>query len=73
MAQTKEGAKKAIFSIKQRYGDDFYKTIGSKGGKKSKTGGFASNKVGADGLTGKERASRVGKIGGTISRRNKKY
>jgi len=62
MAQTKEGAKKAVFSIKQKHGEDFYKIIGSKGGKKSTTGGFYANR---------ELASKVGRIGGTKSRRGK--
>ena len=31
-----------------------------KGGQTSTTGGFASNKVGADGLTGRQRAAKYG-------------
>lgn len=40
MAQTKDGAKKAVFSLREKYGDDYFKVIGSKGGAKStgKTG-----------------------------------
>lgn len=52
---------------------DFYRKIGRKGGYNGKgenyTGGFASNKVGEDGLTGRQRAILVGAIGGHISRR----
>ena len=33
------------------------------------TGGFASEKVGKDGLTGRERARKYGAIGGHISKR----
>lgn len=44
---------------------DHMVAMGKKGGKLSKTGGFASDKVGADGLTGRERAS----IGGLKSTR----
>lgn len=42
---------------------------GRKGGHNGKTGGFASNKVGADGMTGLERAVICGAIGGKKSRR----
>lgn len=45
--------------------------IGRKGGHNGHTGGFASDKVGKDGLTGWERASKVGSVGGKISRRGK--
>jgi hypothetical protein len=50
---------------------DFYAKIGRKGGKNGKTGGFASNVVGKDGLTGAERARIAGATGGRISRRKK--
>lgn len=58
-----KGGKLAAYKIKQR-DPDFYKKIGRLGGSKSKGGGFASDKVGDDGLTGKQRARVVGKIGG---------
>lgn len=41
------------------------------GGKKGHTGGFASEHVGKDGLTGFERAIIAGRKGGKISRRGK--
>lgn len=50
---------------------NFYKRIGSVGGANGNTGGFASTKVGKDGLTGRERAQKVGVVGGKISRRGK--
>lgn len=50
---------------------DFYKKIGKLGGKAGNTGGFASDVVGKDGLTGKERASKVGIIGGSRPRKVK--
>nr|DAP75768.1 MAG TPA: hypothetical protein [Caudoviricetes sp.] len=50
---------------------NFYRDIGSIGGKRGKTGGFASNAIGDDGLTGRERAKVAGKKGGLISRRGK--
>ena len=72
MAGTTAGGKKAAKKNKELYGEDFYGVIGSKGGKLGRTGGFASDKVGADGLTGKERAKIAGSKGGIISKRTKK-
>jgi len=63
------GGKKAAKRNKEKYGDNFYELIGSKGGKKGKTGGFASTAIGKDGLTGRQRACKVGVLGGTVSRR----
>lgn len=48
---------------------DHMVAIGKKGGKLSQGGGFASTKVGVDGLTGRERARLVGAIGGLNSTR----
>lgn len=50
---------------------DFYAKIGAKGGRNGRTGGFASNKLGEDGLTGAQRARIAGAKGGRISRRRK--
>lgn len=51
----------------------FMQSVGKKGGSVvGKKGGFASDVVGADGLTGRERARKVGVIGGRKSRRTKK-
>ncbi len=72
MAGTKAGGLAAAATNKRLNGDDFYARIGKKGGKRSRTGGFASNKVGPDGLTGRERARKAGAVGGRISRRGKK-
>ena len=71
MVQTKTGGRKTAQTIKEKWGTDFYREIGRKGGKNGHTGGFASNVVGRDGLTGKERARIAGRKGGTISRRSK--
>lgn len=71
MAGTKIGGKKAAATNKSKYGSTFYASIGAKGGKKGKTGGFASDKPGADGLTGRERARLAGSKGGKLSRRSK--
>jgi len=72
MSQTKAGAAKARETLYKKYGKDFYGRIGGLGG--LTTGvpkGFASEKVGADGLTGKERAAIAGAKGGSISKRTK--
>ena len=69
MVGTKAGGLKAAATNKAKYGADFYAKIGSEGGSRGHTGGFASEKVGADGLTGLERARIVGKKGGAISKR----
>ncbi len=71
MAGTKDGGKKAALTNKAKYGSAFYAAIGAKGGKKGKTGGFASDKKGADGLTGRERARLAGSLGGRIARHTK--
>lgn len=60
MAGTKAGAKKAVASIKEKYGEDFYREIGRKGGQNGHTGGFAYDH---------ELAVRAGTIGGKKSRR----
>lgn len=69
MSGTKAGGLKARERNLEKYGPDFYKRIGAKGGRNGKTGGFASDVVGDDGLTGKERAKIAGAKGGKISRR----
>ena len=69
MSGTKEGGRKAALKCVEKYGDNFYAVIGRKGGQKGKTGGFASDKVGEDGLTGRQRARVAGAKGGHISKR----
>lgn len=71
MAGTKAGGQKAAQTNKTKYGASFYASIGAKGGRKGKNGGFASEKKGDDGLTGRERARLAGAKGGRISRRTK--
>lgn len=63
MAGTQAGGKKTAATNKQRYGLDFYKQIGHKGGKISRGGGFASSR---------ELATEAGRKGGQASRRTKK-
>ena len=72
MAGTKEGGRRAAATNKIKYGPGFYARIGARGGSLGHTGGFASNKIGADGLTGIQRASTAGVIGGRKSRRAKR-
>ena len=43
MSGTLEGGKKAAKKNKEKYGDNFYRMIGSKGGQRGHTGGFAAN------------------------------
>lgn len=62
MAGTLQGGKKAVETNKAKYGDDFYKRIGTLGGKKGRTGGFYANR---------ELARIAGAKGGRISRRPK--
>ena len=69
MAGTREGGKKAAATNKQKHGSDFYARIGSVGGRNGHTGGFGSDTVGKDGLTGQERAAIAGRKGGQISKR----
>lgn len=69
MSGTVKGGKKAAKTNIKRHGKDYYANIGRKGGKASSTGGFASEKVGRDGLTGAERAKIAGRKGGQISKR----
>ena len=72
MAGTKIGGLRAAQTNKVKYGLDFYKKIGSKGGGNSSNGGFGNSIViGKDGLTGRQRARIAGSKGGRISKRTK--
>ena len=62
MAGTQEGGKAAAITNKQRYGANFYKKIGEKGGKLSVGGGFALNH---------DLAVEAGRKGGKAPRRTK--
>lgn len=68
MSGTPEGGKKAATTNKKRYGNNFYKIQGAKGGKLGKTGGFAYvNSAGVP--VGRLKASEAGRKGGKISKR----
>lgn len=62
MPGTKIGGARASKTNKERHGDDFYKRIGSIGGKNGTTGGFYANR---------ELARVAGAIGGAKSKRGK--
>lgn len=73
MANTKAGGKKHKQTLLEKLGSEeavkeYYRRIGAMGGAKSRGGGFGSDKVGADGLTGHERARLAGMKGGRASR-----
>lgn len=68
MPGTYEGGKRAAKANLEKHGPDFYKRIGRLGGRKGTTGGFASPKVDANGMTGQQRASHYGRIGGSNSK-----
>lgn len=72
MPGTKAGSLKAQATMKKKYGKEylnFYRKIGQIGGRLGRTGGYASDKVGKDGLTGYERAAMCGSKGGSRSKR----
>lgn len=60
MVGTKAGGKKAAETNRLKYGDDFYRNIGKRGGQMGHTGGFAANPA---------LARIAGARGGRISRR----
>jgi general stress protein YciG len=62
MAGTKRGGLKAAQTNKQRYGSNFYMSIGRLGGKISRGGGFAKNP---------ELAREAGRKGGQASRKRR--
>lgn len=71
MPGTKAGGIKASITNRDRHGENFYATIGAKGGKASSTGGFAA-KIPCDCklITGDHlKRQCAGKKGGTVSRR----
>ena len=60
-------------TIRERYGDDFFKIRGRKGGQVSGIAkGFSSVVVGKDGLTGRQRAIKASQQGVIARRANSK-
>lgn len=73
---TRIGYEKAKQTILKRKGSPeavhaWRQEIGRLGGEKSRSGGFASDKLGPDGLTGKERAKLAGAKGGKAKYRRR--
>lgn len=62
MVGTVKGGKKACATNKDKYGSDFYRDIGRKGGQRGHTGGFYANRA---------LAKIAGAKGGRISKRGK--
>lgn len=60
MSGTKAGGKKAAATNRKKYGKNFYRDIGRRGGRNGHTGGFAANP---------ELARIAGAKGGRVSRR----
>lgn len=67
MPGTKIGGQRAAATNKKRYGKGFYNRIGKLGGETSRGGGFKSEIVDKNGLTGSERARLAGQKGGLKS------
>lgn len=69
MVQTKAGGIKYRQTMINKFGSEeawkeYLRSLAKKGGANGKTGGFASKKIGKDGLTGPMRAALAGAIGG---------
>lgn len=62
MSGTKAGGLKTAKTNYEKYGKDFYRNIGKKGGKNGHTGGFAANPA---------LAKIAGRKGGKVSKRGK--
>lgn len=77
MAANKQSGRTLVATMIEKHGSyEAYRQAmrerASRGGKNGNTGGFASNVVGSDGLTGVERARAAGVKGGARSKRRKK-
>lgn len=69
MTGNKVGGMKTAKTNLERHGKDFYRHIGRMGGRASTRGGFASDKIGKDGLTGRQRSRLCGQKIGRITKR----
>ena len=67
MAGTKAGSAKALATIRERHGDNFFKQIGYKGGVSIKTRNPKTGKA-LKGFAISGKASEAGKIGGSRKR-----
>lgn len=68
MSGTLSGGRKAAATNRRRHGADYYTRIGRLV-KHRGAGGFGSEKIGKDGLTGSQRARIAGRKGGLMSPR----
>lgn len=73
MSGNKAGGLKAKEAILNKYGENYFANIGAIGGRRGRTGGFASDIVCKCKLIYGDHFNRfcAGRKGGTISRRNK--
>lgn len=72
MSGTTVGGVKAAQTNKERYGVDFYRTIGKKGGELGTTGGFHKSVCSCEYKPGEhKKAVCAGALGGKISKRGK--
>lgn len=72
MSNNSSGGQKVRKTLLGKYGSGYYSNIGKIGGSKTNPEkGFGAKVAGPDGLTGKERAAKVGARGGRISSRRK--
>ena len=60
MPRNEEAKRKWRQTMANKYGENWGSKFASKAGKASTPGGFGTDKVGKDGLTGKERATKFG-------------
>ena len=63
MPGTQQGSKKAVKTIKERHGKDYFARIGKIGGRNGRTGGTFGNP---------KRAAKIGSVGGKRSKRGYK-
>lgn len=63
MSGTPEGARKARETKLSKYGADHFKVVAAKGGSAphSEPTGYGSNRIGKDGLTGRQRLKKLWK------------
>lgn len=73
MSGNRAGGRKAAATNKKKYGKDFYRQIGSKGGANGHTGGFAQDKrTWWEKLLRRPKAAAIaGAKGGRLSKRKK--
>ena len=68
------GGLKSAHTLRKRYGSDYYARLGARGGNavRKRFGGFGSNVLGKDNLTGEQRSVIAGRKGGIARARKNK-